>query len=67
MTAVDAYADAPPAIRDALQPAQQVTHKALVKTSGQGRRVLVKGASHDIQIDRPDSVVDAVSNVAAAH
>lgn len=67
LTAVDAYADAAPAIRDALQPAQEATHTALVKTSGQGKRVLVKGASHDIQIDKPDSVVDAITDLIAAH
>ena len=67
LTAVDAYADAPPAIRDALRPAQVATHKALVKTSAQGKRVLVKGASHDIQIDKPDTVVDAITDMVAAH
>lgn len=67
LTAVDAYADAPTAIRDALRPAQEATHRALVKTSDQGKRVLVKGASHDIQIDKPDTVVEAISGVIAVH
>lgn len=67
LTAVDAYADAPAAIREALQPAQEATHQALVKTSDQGKRVLVKGASHDIQIDKPDTVVEAISGVIAVH
>ncbi|MDR7133075.1 pimeloyl-ACP methyl ester carboxylesterase [Lysobacter niastensis] len=67
LTAVDAYAEAPPQIRDALQPAQEATHKALVKTSGQGKRVLVRGASHDIQIDKPATVVDAITDVISTH
>jgi pimeloyl-ACP methyl ester carboxylesterase len=67
LTAVEAYAEAPAEIRKALRSAQEATHQALVKTSEHGERVLVKGASHDIQVDKPDTVVEAVSGVIAAH
>ncbi|MBF6026036.1 alpha/beta fold hydrolase [Lysobacter niastensis] len=66
LSAVDAYAGAPPPIRDALQPAQAATHRALVATSSRGRLVEVKGSTHDIQMDQPGIVADAVRSVIAS-
>lgn len=65
LTADAAYADAPPADRGALEKAQDATHTRLVATSTRGTRVHVPGASHDLQMDHPQAVVDAVHSVLA--
>ena len=63
LTATDAYAGADPADRKALQTAQEHTHAALAATSTAGRRVSRAGTSHDIQLDAPQAVADAVLSV----
>ncbi|HVI57923.1 MAG TPA: alpha/beta hydrolase [Luteimonas sp.] len=63
VTATDAYDDAEPADRKALQAAQERTHAALAATSTAGRRVEVAGTSHDVQLDAPGKVADAVLSV----
>lgn len=63
VTATDAYAGAEPATRKALQAAQAHTHDALVATSTAGKRVSKAGTSHDIQLDAPQAVADAVQSV----
>jgi pimeloyl-ACP methyl ester carboxylesterase len=35
-------------------------HDSLARRSGRGQAIMVEGASHDIQIDRPQSVIDAI-------
>ena len=65
LTATDAYADADPADRKALQTAQERTHAALAATSSPGRRIKVPGTSHDVQLDAPQTVTDAVLSVVA--
>ena len=70
VTATDAYSGAEPATREVLQTAQARTHDALVATSTAGRRVSRAGTSHDIQLDAPQAVADAVLSVlplAASH
>lgn len=63
VTATDAYAGADPATRAVLQAAQASTHDALVATSTAGRRVSRAGTSHDIQLEAPQVVADAVLSV----
>lgn len=63
VTATGAYAGAPPADRKALQDAQEHTHAALAATSTASRRVEVQGTSHDVQLDAPEAVADAVLSV----
>jgi len=63
VTASDAYSDAEPATRDVLQAAQARTHDALVATSTAGRHVSRAGTSHDIQLEAPQAVADAVLSV----
>jgi pimeloyl-ACP methyl ester carboxylesterase len=63
VTATGAYADAPPEDRKALQAAQERTHAALAATSSAGRRVEVQGTSHDVQLDAPEKVAEAVLSV----
>lgn len=65
VTATDAYAGADPATREVLQAAQARTHEALVATSTAGRHVTRTGTSHDIQLEAPQAVADAVLSVLA--
>ncbi|MEO8673798.1 MAG: alpha/beta hydrolase [Tahibacter sp.] len=60
LTAVDAYAEAPPDDRKALEAAQAQTHAALAATSTLGKRILVHKTSHDLQLDDPSAAFDAI-------
>ena len=63
LTPDSANADAPPADRKALEAARAQTQRAIVASSTRGRRVDVAHSSHDVQMDRPDAVVEAVNQV----
>lgn len=63
LTAEAAYAAAPPADRRSLEDAQNATHERLAATSTRGERIRVARASHDLQLDSPDAVADAVGQV----
>jgi pimeloyl-ACP methyl ester carboxylesterase len=61
----------PPALQEGQTPEDQARerevwrkgHDALAARSRQGKSVVVPGASHFIQIDRPDAVISAVQEV----
>ena len=54
------HGDAPPDDRKALDAASAATHKAIAATSTRGEIIAVAHSSHEIEMDRPDAVVDAV-------
>jgi pimeloyl-ACP methyl ester carboxylesterase len=60
------YPGVPDDVRKVLVDARDETHGRLVAASTRGRRVDVAGTSHDIQLDQPQAVVDAVLGVVAA-
>jgi pimeloyl-ACP methyl ester carboxylesterase len=41
-------------------------HEALARKSAIGRNILIPGSSHFIQLDRPDVVIEAVTDVVMA-
>lgn len=53
----------PDDVRKALQDARAQTQARLVASSRQGRRIDVPDASHEIQLDAPQAVADAVLGV----
>jgi pimeloyl-ACP methyl ester carboxylesterase len=55
----------PDEVRRALQTAREQTQARLVAASAQGRRIDVPDASHEVQIDAPEAVADAVAGVLA--
>jgi pimeloyl-ACP methyl ester carboxylesterase len=55
------FADAPPAIRKPLDAAREKTQKQILSTSSRSERILVAHSSHDVQLDRPDAVVEAIT------
>jgi len=55
----------PDDVAAALQEARERTRARLVASSRQGRRVDVPGTTHDIQLDAPQAVAQAVSEVLA--
>lgn len=60
------YPGVPDDVRKVLVDARDQTHERLVAASTRGRRVDVAGTSHDIQLDQPQAVVDAVLGAIAA-
>lgn len=60
LSADGTYADAPPNVRTALEAARDATQARIVATSSRGRLVKVAHTSHDIELDQPEAVVDAV-------
>ena len=54
-------ADAPPDDRKALDAATVKTHKLIAATSTRGKIIPVAHSSHDVQFDRPDAVLSAIS------
>lgn len=54
------FADAPPEIGKPLEAARQKTQRAIAATSTQGSIIPVARSSHDVQLDRPDAVIDAI-------
>lgn len=63
LTPDSAFDDAPPDARKALEAARAKTQQAIVATSTHGKRIDVAHSSHDVQIDRPDAVIEAVKQV----
>lgn len=63
LSASDTYADAPARMRAALDAARAKTQARIAATSSRGRLIRVAHSSHDIQLDRPEAVVDAVKRV----
>ena len=63
LSASDTYVGAPAKLRPALEAARSKTQADITATSSRGRVVHVRDASHDIQLDQPEAVVDAVRQV----
>jgi pimeloyl-ACP methyl ester carboxylesterase len=60
LTADGTYNDAPQDLRKSLEAARDQTQTRITATSSRGTRRLVKASSHDIQLDQPEVVADAV-------
>jgi pimeloyl-ACP methyl ester carboxylesterase len=60
LAADSSNADAPPEVRKALDAAQEKTNRLIAATSTRGEIIPVAHSSHDVQMDRPDAVVDAI-------
>jgi pimeloyl-ACP methyl ester carboxylesterase len=61
LTATDTYADAPADLRKTLDAARDKTQAQILATTTHGERVVIDHASHDIQLDQPEAVVNAVA------
>ena len=59
------FEDVPPEFRKPMEQARQKTQQAIAATSTRGKIVPVAHSSHDVQVDRPEAVVDAVRNAIA--
>lgn len=55
----------PEDVAAALHEARERTRARLVASSRQGRRIDVPGSTHEIQLDAPQAVAQAVSGVLA--
>jgi pimeloyl-ACP methyl ester carboxylesterase len=60
LVAADTYAEAPPEDRKLLEAARAKTVAQILAGSTRSRRVDVAGSSHDMQLDQPHRVADAV-------
>lgn len=56
-------AGAPDDVRVALEEAREQTQQRIIAASTHGKRLDVRGASHDIQLDRPQAVASAVTEM----
>lgn len=63
LTAEGTYADAPQDVRKYLEAARDQTQAKIVATSARGERQVVANSSHDIQLDQPEVVANAVTKV----
>lgn len=63
LTADNTYADAPKEVRKSLEAARNLTQSRIVATSTRGERLSVNNTSHDIQLDQPQVVAEAVIKV----
>ncbi|WP_426661431.1 alpha/beta fold hydrolase [Rhodanobacter aciditrophus] len=63
LQAAGTYADAPADMRRQLEAARAATQRRIVATSSRGQLRKVADTSHDIELDQPQAVVDAVTQV----
>lgn len=63
LQAAGTYADAPADMRTRLEAARAATQHRIVATSTRGQLRKVADTSHDIELDQPRAVVDAVAQV----
>jgi pimeloyl-ACP methyl ester carboxylesterase len=63
LTADGTYADDTPAVREAADALWRELHQAIAARSSRGQERLVTGSSHNMMLDRPDAVVQAVREV----
>ncbi|MBS0487738.1 MAG: alpha/beta hydrolase [Proteobacteria bacterium] len=54
------FEDVPPEYRKAMEQARLKTQQAIATTSTHGKIIPIAHSSHDVQIDRPDAVIEAV-------
>lgn len=65
LTASDTYANAPAEMRTNMEAARKATHDAIAASSRQGRVQCVAESSHDMPIDQPQAIADAVGGLLA--
>ncbi|WP_229238271.1 alpha/beta fold hydrolase [Dyella amyloliquefaciens] len=63
LRASDTDADAPADIRKTLEAARDKTQAKILSTTTHGQHVMVDHASHDIQLDQPEVVTNAVTSL----
>ncbi len=61
LSAVDTYAKAPAADRQALERARDRTHEQIAAESTRSKRIRVEHAGHDVHIDQPQLVIDTIA------
>jgi pimeloyl-ACP methyl ester carboxylesterase len=61
LTASDTYADAPADMRKKLEAARDKTQTQILATTTSGKHIVVDNASHDVQLDQPQAVANAVT------
>lgn len=66
LSASDPFEGAPPEGKRAMESARAKTQKAIAATSTRGTLVPVPKSSHDIQLDQPEAVANAIGKVVAA-
>ncbi|CAM5327004.1 alpha/beta fold hydrolase [Rhodanobacter lindaniclasticus] len=66
LQAAGTYADAPADVRDKLEAARDATQQRIVASSSRGMLRKVADTSHDIEMDQPQAVADAVAQVLKA-
>lgn len=63
LQAAGTYADAPTALRKSLEAGRDATRQRIVASSSRGELRKVAATSHDIELDQPQAVADAVMRV----
>jgi len=63
LAASDTYANVPEEMRKNMESARKATHDAIAATSRQGRVQPVADSSHDMPIDQPQAIADAVGTL----
>ncbi|WP_141233548.1 alpha/beta fold hydrolase [Lysobacter antibioticus] len=61
-----AYQGVPEEVRIAMERARAQTHRRILAASAASRRIDLPGSSHDVQLDRPQAVADAVRDLMRA-
>ncbi|MBK8284855.1 MAG: alpha/beta hydrolase [Ahniella sp.] len=55
--------DVPPEVRKVIEEARSLTHKRILVGSSRSKSVEVTNTSHDIQLDRPDTIAAAIKEM----
>ena len=63
LVAGDTYAEAPSPLREALEKSREKTIANIAANTTRGTRIDVANSGHDMQMDQPQAVVDAVTAV----
>lgn len=66
LVADDAFAEAPPDGKAAMEAARVKTNEAILATSTRSERRLVAHSSHDVQLDQPEAVATAIADAIKA-
>lgn len=63
LAASDTYANVPEEMRTNMEAARKATHDAIAASSRQGRVQTVAESSHDMPVDQPQAIADAVGTL----
>ena len=63
MVAADTYAEAPPPLRMAFEQSREKTINAIAANTTRSHRIDVANSGHDVQLDQPLAVADAVNGL----